>query len=137
MVEDALLGKRMEIKGVREGLDELQLELEPGAVGGPRVVRGLLGLGHGGHGRSHGGAAPTNVEGGCLAHKPMPNKASRFRLAWPSHDVHDASDVRRRWRSRVLLPSTTFTPSLRGTIMSGDDEHSGWQLTESDPGVFT
>ena len=68
----------------------------------------------------------SNLEIGCLVPKLLPNKRS-----------HDLFFKTRQHARRVDLTGPTTFNTNSHKIMSGEDDSSGWQLTESDPGVFT
>ena len=137
LIQNALLSERVEVERISKRLHELQLKLEARSVGTPNIS-GRLGLGHGG--RDQGRA--TDAPGGCLVPRLLANKHPDLD-AGHSH-MTGATRQYGAWQSRWLvslhfLSSYHFHQLLETctTDMSGDDDSSGWQLTESDPGVFT
>ncbi len=133
LIQDTLLSERMEVEGVGKRLHKLQLELEARTVGSPSI-RGRLGLGHGGRVQTH----TADARGVCLVQRLLANKR-------PDSDKrrsHMTGATRQygAWQSSSLLFLVPYHHQLLETCaadMSADEDHSGWQLTESDPGVFT
>ena len=93
LVQDSLLGQRVKIERICEGLYEFELELEARPIRTP-CIRGLVGLGHGQAVMAVCGCS-SKLDGGCLSlvsrFRSRCETNTRKRQSAASHDGRDAS----------------------------------------------